>query len=124
MRARPVLLPVIAEIVGRHRLAELAELFDRIDIPFAPVAKPGDLFDDPQLNAGGRMLEVEFSEGVRARKFRACPIEIGAHDLALRRQAPAIGEHTSEILAELGLAPEEIAALRRRGVVTTAGDKR
>ena len=63
VRARPVLLPVIAEIVGRHRLAELAELFDRIDIPFAPVAKPGDLFDDPQLNAGGRMLEVEFSEG-------------------------------------------------------------
>ncbi len=122
VRARPVLLPVIAAIVGRHKLAELAELFDRIDIPFAPVAKPGDLFDDPQLNAGGRMLEVEFSEGVRA-KIPRLPIEIGAHDLALRRQAPAIGEHTSEILAELGFAPEEIAALRRRGVVATMGDK-
>ncbi len=123
VRARPALLPVIAEIVGRHRLEELAELFDRIDIPFAPVAKPGDLFDDPQLNAGGRMLEVEFAEGVRA-KLPRLPVEIGAHDLALRRQAPAIGEHTSEILAELGLASAEIAALTRRGVVTTPSDKR
>ena len=51
-----------------------------------------------------------FPNGVRA-KIPRLPIEIGAHDLALRRQAPAIGEHTSEILAELGFAPEEIAAL-------------
>jgi crotonobetainyl-CoA:carnitine CoA-transferase CaiB-like acyl-CoA transferase len=121
VRARPALLPVIAAIVKRHSRAELAELFDRIDIPFAPVAKPGDLFDDPQLNAGGRMLEVEFPGGVRA-KLPRLPIEIGEHDLALRRQAPAIGEHTVEILAALGLAPGEIEGLTRRGVVT-AGAK-
>jgi crotonobetainyl-CoA:carnitine CoA-transferase CaiB-like acyl-CoA transferase len=112
---------LVAEIVARHTLAELAELFDRIDIPFSPVAKPGDLFDDPQLNAGGRMLEVEFPGGVHA-KLPRLPIEIGDHDLALRRQAPAIGEHTNEILAALGLAPAEIAALTQRGVVT-AGAK-
>ena len=51
VRARPVLRQVVAAIVARYRLAELAELFDRIDIPFAPVAKPGDLFEDPQLAA-------------------------------------------------------------------------
>ena len=110
MRERPVLLPIVAAIVAQHKLAELAELFDRIDIPFAPVAKPGDLFDDPQLNAGGRMLDVDFAGGVRA-KIPRLPIEIGDHDLALRRQPPAIGEHTAEILAELGLAPAEIDAL-------------
>src|ERR1700692_170072 len=60
VRARPVLPPVVAAIVARHMLAELVELFDRIDIPFAPVAKPGDLFDDPQLTAGGRMLDGGF----------------------------------------------------------------
>ena len=120
VRERPMLLPVVADIVARHTLAELAELFDRIDIPFSPVAKPGDLFDDPQLNAGGRMLEVEFPGGVRA-KLPRLPIEIGEHDLALRRQAPAIGEHTAEILAELGLARSEIATLIQRGIV--AGEK-
>lgn len=116
VRARPVLLPIVAEIVAKHKLAALAELFDRIDVPFAPVAKPGDLFDDPQLNAGGRMLEIAFQNGKRA-KLPRLPIEMGEHDFALRRQAPTIGENSREILAELGLAREEIDALIKRGVV-------
>jgi crotonobetainyl-CoA:carnitine CoA-transferase CaiB-like acyl-CoA transferase len=119
--ARAVLCPLVAEIVGRHKLAELAAMFDRIDIPFAPVARPGDLFDDPQLNAGGRMLDIALPNGVRA-KVPRLPVEMGDHDFALRRQAPEIGEHSAEILAELGLAPAEIAALNRRGIIT-AGAK-
>ena len=116
VRARATLKPIVAAIIARHRRAELAELFDRIDIPFAPVARPGDLFDDPQLNARDRMLEIDFLGGLRA-KLPRLPIEIGDHDFALRRQAPAIGEHTAEILAELGLARHEIAALATRGVI-------
>jgi crotonobetainyl-CoA:carnitine CoA-transferase CaiB-like acyl-CoA transferase len=121
VRARPLLLPLVAGIIARHKLAELAELFDRIDIPFAPVAKPGDLFEDAQLNAGGRMLEIEFPNGARA-KLPRLPIEMGDHDFGLQRQAPALGEHSAEVLAELGLAPGEIAALARRGIIT-AGEK-
>jgi crotonobetainyl-CoA:carnitine CoA-transferase CaiB-like acyl-CoA transferase len=117
VRARPILRPLVAAIVARHKLDELAEVFDRIDIPFAPVAKPGDLFDDPQLNAGGRMLDIAFPNGAWA-KIPRLPVEIGDHDLALRRQAPAIGEHTNEVLAELGLEPSEIEALRQREIVT------
>jgi crotonobetainyl-CoA:carnitine CoA-transferase CaiB-like acyl-CoA transferase len=119
VRARPVLLPEIAAIAARHTRAELAELFDRIDIPFAPVAKPGDLFEDPQLNAFGRMLEVDFPHGVRA-KLPRLPVEMDGHDLGLRRQAPALGEHTAEILAALGLAETEIAALAGRGIINAA----
>jgi crotonobetainyl-CoA:carnitine CoA-transferase CaiB-like acyl-CoA transferase len=120
VRARPLLRPLVGEIIARRTLAELAELFDRIDIPFAPVAKPGDLFEDPQLNSGGRMLEIEFPNGVRA-KLPRLPIEMGDHHFALRRQAPALGEHSAEILAELGLAPGEITALAQRGIITAAG---
>jgi crotonobetainyl-CoA:carnitine CoA-transferase CaiB-like acyl-CoA transferase len=120
VRARPTLRPIVASIVLHHSRAELTELFDRIDIPFAPVAKPGDLFEDPQLNANGRMLEVNFPNGVTA-KLPRLPVEIGNHDLALRRQAPAIGEHTAEILAELGLAQADIKALRERSIVTVGG---
>ena len=121
VRARPVLRPLVGEIVAKHKLAELAEVFDRIDIPFAPVAKPGDLFDDPQLNAGGRMLDIEFPNGKSA-KLPRLPIEMGGHDFNLRRQAPRLGEHTNEILAEFGLAPGEIEGLSKRGIVN-AGAK-
>ncbi|MFZ0609265.1 MAG: CaiB/BaiF CoA-transferase family protein, partial [Xanthobacteraceae bacterium] len=116
VRARPVLLPLVAAILAGHKLSELAAVFDRIDVPFAPVAKPGDLFEDPQLNAGNRMLEIAFGNGRRA-KLPRLPIEMADHDFGLRRQAPGIGEHTSEILAELGLAEEEIGRLVKGGVV-------
>jgi crotonobetainyl-CoA:carnitine CoA-transferase CaiB-like acyl-CoA transferase len=116
VRARATLKPIVATIIARHKLAELAETFDRIDIPFAPVARPGDLFDDPQLNAQDRMLDIQFGGG-RHGKLPRLPIEIGTHDFALRCQAPAIGEHTAEILTELGLARHDIAALATRGVI-------
>ena len=116
VRERPVLLPIVAEIVAQYPRAALTEIFDRIAIPFSPVAKPGDLFDDPQLNAFGRMLEVDLPNGKRA-KIPRMPMEIGEHDLALRRQPPKIGEHSAEILAELGLAAGEIEALKKDKVI-------
>ncbi len=116
VRERPALLPVVAAIVARHTRGELAELFDRLDIPFAPVAKPGDLFDDPQLNAGSRMLDIDFLGGVHA-KLPRLPIEMNGHDLGLIRQPPAVGEHTAEILSQLGLAKSEIDGLCKRGIV-------
>jgi crotonobetainyl-CoA:carnitine CoA-transferase CaiB-like acyl-CoA transferase len=120
VRARPALRPIVAEIVMQYTRDELIELFDRIDIPFAPVAKPADLFEDPQLNAYDRMLEITFPNGVTA-KIPRLPVEIGNHDLALRRQAPAIGEHTAEILADLGLKKTEVEALNKRSIVTVGG---
>ena len=119
VRARPVLRPLIGDIVARRTLAELTELFDRIDVPFAPVAKPGDLFEDPQLNADSRMLSVALPAGGTT-KLPRLPVEIGDHDFNLRRQAPHIGEHTAEILAELGMARAEIADLDKRHIVAVA----
>ena len=119
MRARPVLLPLVAEIVKQHKRAELTAIFERIAIPFSPVARPGDLFDDPQLNAGNRMLALDLPNGSRT-KLPRMPMEIGDHDLALRRQPPAIGEHTAEILGELGLAADAVTALTEGKIVAIA----
>jgi crotonobetainyl-CoA:carnitine CoA-transferase CaiB-like acyl-CoA transferase len=116
VRERPTLKPIVAQILQTHPLAALTELFDRIDIPFSPVARPGDLFDDPQLNAHGRMLTLDFPEGVQA-KMPRLPIEIGNHDFSLVRQAPTVGEHTADILMELGLSEKEIAELARREII-------
>jgi crotonobetainyl-CoA:carnitine CoA-transferase CaiB-like acyl-CoA transferase len=120
VKERPIIRAMVAECVGKLTLPELTKLFDEIGIPFAPVAKPGDLFEDPHLNAGGRMLDVAFKDGVRA-KIPRLPLEMGAHDLGLRRQAPGIGQHSVEILEEAGLSKAEVDALRGRGVVSGPG---
>jgi crotonobetainyl-CoA:carnitine CoA-transferase CaiB-like acyl-CoA transferase len=116
VRERPTLRPAVAEILRGQSLAALTALFDRIDVPFSPVAKPGDLFEDPQLNAQGRMLTIDFPNGVQARMPRL-PVEIGDHDFGLSRQAPAVGEHSREILMQLGLTDVEIDALHRRNII-------
>lgn len=115
VRERDSTLPLVAEAAKRHTLAELTELFDRLDVPFSPVAKPGDLFDDPHLNAG-HMVDVQFPGGVTAPLPRL-PVEMGAHDFGLRRQAPTLGQHTAEILRELGFDQAQIDDLRRRDIV-------
>ena len=120
VKERPVIRAMVAECVGTLTMPELTKLFDEIGIPFAPVAKPGDLFEDPHLNAGGRMLDVAFKDGVRA-KIPRLPLEVGAHDFGLRRQAPTIGQHSLEILEEAGLSKAEVHALRGRGVVSGPG---
>ncbi len=116
VRERDTLLPIVAEIVKRHSKARMIEICDRISIPFAPVAKPEDLFTDPQLNANGRLLDVELPGGIKTRLPRL-PIEVGTHDLGLRRQPPEIGQHTREILLEAGMEESEIRRLEAEGVI-------
>ena len=107
----------VADIVKVRPLAEMTAILEEIAVPFSPVAKPVDLFDDPQLNHEGRLLDVRLPGGPATRLPRL-PVEIGVHDFGLRRQPPGVGEQTSEILAEAGFDEAEIAALAADGAIT------
>jgi crotonobetainyl-CoA:carnitine CoA-transferase CaiB-like acyl-CoA transferase len=119
VRERPVILPIIAEIVKQHSMAEMVEIAEAIEIPFAPIARPEDLFTDPQLNSGAGLLEISLPNGVET-KLPRLPIELAGHDLGLRRQPPDIGAHTREILEEIGLPACEIDALQAKGLIRGA----
>ncbi len=118
---RPKLLPIVAEIARRYDHDELLQILEEIEVPFSPVARPTDLFEDPQLNAGGRMLPVEMPNGETA-KLPRLPIEVGAHDFGLRRQPPRVGQDSTDVLAEAGFSEAEIRALADAGVVVGAAD--
>ena len=114
--ARDRTLPMVANIVKQHTSAEMSRIAEDIEIPFSPVAKPKDLYDDPQLNAGGRMLTVDLKDNITS-KVPRLPVEVGDHDFGLRLQPPKVGEHSREILADIGLSDDEISDLAKQSVV-------
>jgi crotonobetainyl-CoA:carnitine CoA-transferase CaiB-like acyl-CoA transferase len=70
---------------------------------------------DPQVRASGGLVEVP--DGESTTTFPATPVDFSATPWAPRAMSPALGQHTDEVLAELGRSPEAIAALRRDRVV-------
>ncbi|WP_459615359.1 CaiB/BaiF CoA transferase family protein [Bordetella sp. 2513F-2] len=100
----------------RRTTAEWMEAFDAADIWCGPVHDYAALEKDPQVAHNGSFVEYEHpTEGpVKTPGF---PYRMSATPPAVRRGAPLVGEHTSEILEELGIPPERIAELCARGVV-------
>lgn len=117
VKARPRILPVIADIVAKHDLADMMKKLETLSVPFAPLATPGDLFDDPHLNHGNRMFETELVDGRRL-KLPGPPVEMDGHAFGVRRNPPVIGEHTREVLLEAGFTETEIDAMAAAGKAT------
>jgi crotonobetainyl-CoA:carnitine CoA-transferase CaiB-like acyl-CoA transferase len=113
---RDWLIPELQQRLGRFDAATLSARFEAMGLPFAPIARPEQLFDDPHLNASGGLLPISLPDG-RTAKLPALPIAIDGHRPALQRDVPKVGEHGREVLAESGLAPDEIEALIDAGVL-------
>jgi crotonobetainyl-CoA:carnitine CoA-transferase CaiB-like acyl-CoA transferase len=113
--------PIVETIVRQRDFKTMAAILERLKIPFAPLAKPADLFDDPHLNQGNHMVETHFQNGKRAR-LPALPLEMSHHNLGIRTQPPRKGEHTRAVLGEAGFSTSEIDGWISRGIVI-ADDK-
>ena len=117
---RPTLLATLRERLQHRSAAELAAIFERAGLPFAPIRKPEDLYDDPHLLATGGLADIELPDGERAGqtvKTTLFPITLDGERLRVRLQPPRFGAHTDELLAGVGYAPAEIAALRAQAIV-------
>ncbi len=115
VKERGWLLPRLAETFARFTQDELTRKLEAIGLPFAPIAKPWDLLDDPQLNASGGLLETRVDG--KTIHVPALPISLDGQRLARRLHPPRVGEHAGELLAALGCSTGEIESLRDRGVV-------
>ncbi len=110
------MIPEIAAILRTWEISELSKELERLDLPFAPVNTPSDLFDDPHLLSSGGLLDVTLPDG-RSAQTPALPISIDGQRLQKRLDPPKIGEHTGQILANLGYSADEIATMSRDGTV-------
>jgi crotonobetainyl-CoA:carnitine CoA-transferase CaiB-like acyl-CoA transferase len=115
VKERSWLIPRINEITKRHSTDALAAKLEAIGMPFAPIAKPWDLLDDPHLKASGGLLETRY--GGKRSHIPALPIELDGKRLPKRSDPPEIGQHAREILAALGYSAAAIDKLRTEGII-------
>jgi crotonobetainyl-CoA:carnitine CoA-transferase CaiB-like acyl-CoA transferase len=123
VQAREWLLPQLRERFAAYTAGELAQRFEANTLPYAPITRPQDLFDDPHLAATGGLaplhVPADASSAGQALDTRAplLPLAIDGQRLPVRDGPPAIGEDTRALLSELGYREQEVAALISSGVV-------
>ena len=98
--------------------SEIVRRCQEAGIPFSPIARPEDLFEDPQLVEGGSLAMTTLPDGRRVPLPRL-PLALDGFRPDLRQDAPGIGAHTRRLLATLGYDDEEIDRLQQEGVVRT-----
>jgi crotonobetainyl-CoA:carnitine CoA-transferase CaiB-like acyl-CoA transferase len=106
----------IAAEMRRYPGAELATRLERARVPFAPLRRPDELVDDPHLEAAGQLVDTPLPGGGSG-KLPKMPVRSTAFEMGLRRPAPGLGQHTREVLGELGLSAADIDGLAARGVI-------
>ncbi|HEV8519396.1 MAG TPA: CaiB/BaiF CoA-transferase family protein [Burkholderiales bacterium] len=119
VEARPRVIPIVTGIFAQLTKPQVMAKCEELGLPFAPIAKPEDLFDDPHLKASNGMTGITLMNGVKT-QVPVLPIEIDGNRLGTRLDLPHIGQHTRELLAQLGYAPQQIEILVNEGVARAA----
>ncbi|KRC23927.1 CoA-transferase [Acidovorax sp. Root217] len=120
VRARGTLLPELRQRLAQHTAEELSAIFERHGLPFAPIMRPEQLFDDPHLNATGGLADITLPDGERAgetARVTLMPLRMDGQRMAVRTDPPRLGQHTAELLAGLGYTPAQVQALQAASAV-------
>lgn len=110
-----VLSDLLAAWCATRTTEEVMAAFEQAGIPTGPVLSPQQVLDDPVVSAGFDATPYPGLEGMAP--LVPFPVGLSATPGAFRGRAPTVGEHTGDVLADLGYGPDEIAALRRSGAV-------
>ncbi|MFZ9439669.1 MAG: CaiB/BaiF CoA transferase family protein [Hylemonella sp.] len=120
---RAELVPQLHRVTRQRSTAEWIALLEDKAVPCGPINDIGQAFNDAQVKARALLLEqacspaAVASTGVPSIRGGASPLRLQATPPVLRSAPPALGEHTDEVLAQLGLPVEQIAALRQAGII-------
>jgi len=114
--ARDWFLPKLQKRMNKLTKAELVRTAEEAGIPYAPVTRPQDLFEDPHLNAADALAETRLPNGSTG-KLPKIPLRLDGRAFGLRNDPPDIGDGTLELLKLAGLDETEISELLNSKVV-------
>jgi crotonobetainyl-CoA:carnitine CoA-transferase CaiB-like acyl-CoA transferase len=124
VKARSWLIPILRERFGVMSAKELSRRFEQCGLPYAPITRPHDLFDDPHLLATGGLAPVTIAADNTGAgreietRVALLPIALEGERLQVRKAPPKIGADPIALLQSIGYTQEEISALKDNGVVT------
>lgn len=115
MRNCEELVKLLDGVFSKRTLAEWGEIFDAHDVWWAPVQSVDELPDDEQARHAGVFVDVPTADG--SAEMVATPIDFSQDSWTPRAMSPELGQHTEEVLLELGYEWEDIATLAGEGVI-------
>ncbi len=113
IKARSWTIPIVTAAMAQRQASDLMAAFEPAGIPFAPIAKPSDMFQDPHVMRPGGLAVSRMADG---RQFRApsLPVEVDGVMVRGGGDVAAVGQDTEAVLSELGLDSDAIVAARGR----------
>jgi crotonobetainyl-CoA:carnitine CoA-transferase CaiB-like acyl-CoA transferase len=125
VRAREWLIPDLRRRFAPFSAAELSARFEKNALPYAPITRPQDLFDDPHLLATGGLTPITIAADNTGAgreiesRVALLPLALNGERLPLRSSPPRLGADTVELLRGTGYSDAEIESLRADGVIGT-----
>ena len=116
VRHRETLVPLLAERMRQRGRADWLAALDAAKVPCGPINDLADVFADPQVLARGMKTTMAHPHN-DALELVASPMKLSATPVQLHRAPPLLGQHTDEVLVELGLDAASRATLRAQGVL-------
>ena len=110
VRERVNLIPDLRTRLGKYTAAELADMFEKNGLPYAPIKRPQDLMEDPHLLQSGGLASITLPDGQQTRTV-LLPFAMDGKRLGVRSNPPKLGEHSLEILRGLGYSAEQAEKL-------------
>src|SRR5215813_6457620 len=122
MANMPQLTAILDEVFGAQPMAHWYEVFNGVHVTFGAVRGPQEVINDPQLKANDIVVPLE-GAGSKLTSTISSPIQVHGVAKVPARRAPNLGEHTDEILRELGFDAKQIDGLRASGAVPKAKER-
>ncbi|CAM6536049.1 MULTISPECIES: CaiB/BaiF CoA transferase family protein [Enterobacter] len=118
VQARDRIMPVIREHVLTMPKQDVMALCEQFGLPFSPIRRPDDLFEDIHLNESGGMTGVTLPDGTEV-SIPMLPFEMDGQRFGARINVPEVGRDSASILEELGYTSDAIERLEERGVISS-----